>query len=113
MPAPDDAGAGGLTAARGPSTGFPGRPRPRSGDAEPDLDQLERLVLDLVEGGDTVDAIAREARLSPGRARAALGRLELKGLVARHGFAGYARTLGVPSPVVPILGDPSWPPARP
>ena len=111
MPAPDDAGAGGLTP--GPSTGFPVRPRPRSGDAEPDLDQLERRVLDLVEGGDTVDAIAREARLSPGRARATLGRLELMGLVARHGFAGYARTLGVPSPVVPILGDPSWPPARP
>ncbi|MDQ4072508.1 MAG: DNA-processing protein DprA, partial [Actinomycetota bacterium] len=112
MPAPD-AGAGGLTAAPGPATGFPGRSRPRPGGAEPDLDQLERRVLDLVEGGDTVDAIAREARLSPGRARATLGRLELMGLVARHGFAGYARTLGAPSPAVPILGDPSWPPARP
>jgi DNA processing protein len=110
--APADARANGFAPVE-PSTGDAVRPRPRSGDAEPALDPLERRVLDLVEGGATVDAIARDAGLSPGRARAMLGRLELMGLVARHGFAGYARTLGGTSPAAPILGDPQWPPARP
>ena len=110
-PASRDAGAGGLTPALDLSTGDPGRRRPRSRDGELGLDPLERRVLDLVEGGGTVDAIARDAGLSSGRARATLGRLELMGLITRHGFAGYARTLGGTSS--PILGDLSWPPARP
>lgn len=92
-PARADAGADGFTPALDLSSGDTGRRRPRSRDAGPVLDPLERRVLDLVEGGDTVDAIARDAGLSPGRARATLGRLELMGLVAREGFAGYARTL--------------------
>ena len=95
------------------STGDSGRRRPGARETEVVLDPLERRVLDLVEGGDTVDAIARDAGLSPGRARATLGRLELMGLVTRQGFAGYARTLAATSPVSPILGDPSWPPASP
>jgi DNA processing protein len=111
-PAPPDTGADGFTPALEPSTGG-GPRRPRSRDAEPALDPLERCVLDLVEGGETVDAIARDAGLSPGRARATLGRLELMGLVARHGFAGYARTLGGMTPAAPILGVPQWPRARP
>ncbi|MBA3422529.1 MAG: DNA-protecting protein DprA [Thermoleophilaceae bacterium] len=106
-------GAGGFTPSPDLSTGDPGRRRPMSRDAEPALDPLERRVLDLVEGGDTVDAIARDAGLSPGRARATLGRLELMGLVARQGFAGYARTLGGTSAVSPMLEGPSCPPARP
>ncbi|HZC13318.1 MAG TPA: DNA-processing protein DprA, partial [Thermoleophilaceae bacterium] len=110
--APADARANGFAPVE-PSTGDAVRPRPRSGDAEPALDPLERRVLDLVEGGATVDAIARDAGLSPGQARATLGRLELMGLVARHGFAGYARTLADTSPAAPILGDPQWPLARP
>jgi predicted Rossmann fold nucleotide-binding protein DprA/Smf involved in DNA uptake len=112
-PAPADAGADGFGPALEPSRGDGGRQRPRSRDAERALDPLERRVLDLVEGGDTVDAIARDAGLSPGRARATLGRLELMGLVARHGFAGYARTLGGTSPAAPILGGPQSPRARP
>lgn len=103
-----DAQVGSLISAPQPVTGDPDRPHARSPGAEPDLDPLERRVLDLVEGGGTVDAIARGARLSPGRTRATLGRLELMGLVARHGFAGYARTLGPGSPAAPapILPDP-------
>lgn len=92
-PAAGDPQAGGFTPALDLSSGDTGRRRPSSRDAGPALDPLERRVLDLVEEGDTVDAIARDAGLSPGRARAMLGRLELRGLVARQGFAGYARTL--------------------
>ena len=48
-------------------------------------------MLELVEGGEGLEAIAREAGLSPARVRAALGRLEVMGLVARDGLAGYVR----------------------
>ncbi len=72
--------------------------------AEHELDASLRRVLDLVEGGETVEAIARETGLGPSRARAALGRLEVMGLVARDGFAGYARTLAAASRAAPILG---------
>lgn len=112
-PDPEDAGADDFTSPPDLSTDDPGRQRPSSRDDELGLDPLERRVLDLVEGGDTVDAIAREAGLSPGRARATLGRLELMGLVTRQGFAGYARTLGGRSPVSPILGPPTPPLASP
>ena len=61
--------------------------------AEPDLEAPLRGVLDMVEAGESVDAIARHADLDPARARAALDRLEMMGLVARDGFAGYVRTL--------------------
>jgi DNA processing protein len=87
----------------------PPRPRavlPRPAPApEPVLEAGLRKVLDLVEGGETVDAIVREVGLTPGRARAALGRLELLGLVARDGFAGYVRTLTGASPPAPILAE--------
>jgi len=75
------------------------------GHNEPSLDPSLRRVLDLVEGGEAVDAIGRETGLGPGRARAALGRLELMGLIGRDGFAGYARALAGPRAGPPILED--------
>ena len=44
----------------------------------------------MVEGGEGADAIARDGPHA-GCVRAALGRLELLGLVAWDGFAGYIR----------------------
>ncbi len=73
---------------------------------EPSLDPSLRRVLDLVEGGEGVEAIGREAGLGPGRARAALGRLEVMGLVARDGLASYVRTLSAPRAGAPILEAP-------
>ena len=70
---------------------------------EPSLDASLRRVLDLVEGGEGVEAIGRRTGLEPGRARAALGRLELMGLVARDGLASYVRTLSPPRAGEPIL----------
>lgn len=66
-----------------------GRPAP-----ERDLDAPSRRVLEAVEAGHRVDAIGREAGLPPGEVRAALGRLELLGLVARDGLGLYERTAG-------------------
>jgi predicted Rossmann fold nucleotide-binding protein DprA/Smf involved in DNA uptake len=77
--------------------------RPARESARSTLEPPLRKVLDLVEGGEAVDAIAREAGLTPGGARAALGRLELLGFVARDGFAGYARTVAEASSQAPIL----------
>lgn len=79
-----------------------GSPRP----LEPSLDATLRRVLDMVEGEETVEAIGRETGLGPGRARAALGRLELMGLVSRDGFASYARTLDGTHRSAPMLADP-------
>ena len=76
----------------------------QAGAAVPPLDATLRQVLDLVEKEQTVSAISRETGLSPGRARAALGRLESMGMVAREGFASYVRTMeGRPS--TPMLAD--------
>jgi DNA-binding IclR family transcriptional regulator len=49
-------------------------------------------VLDAVEAGEGVEAIGRSARLPAAEVRAALGRLELMGLVARDGLGAYERT---------------------
>ena len=73
------------------------------GRVEPTLDASLRRVLDLVEGGEGVEAIGRKTGLEPGRARAALGRLELMGLVTRDGLASYVRTLGPSRAGGPIL----------
>jgi DNA processing protein len=80
--------------------------------AEPFLDAPLRLVLDLVESGEGVEAIGNASGLGPSRARAALGRLELMGLVARDGFASYVRTLA-PRRSPPIIEDPVPSEARP
>ena len=82
--------------------------RSRRGERDARAEPLEpslRRVLDLVENGEPVDAIGRETGLGPGRARAALGRLELMGLIGRDGFAGYFRALGAPPAERPILDD--------
>lgn len=73
-----------------------GSPRERGRAASdagsgPDLDPQARRVLEAVEAGRRVDAIGREAGLPPGEVRAALGRLELLGLVARDGLGLYER----------------------
>jgi len=57
-----------------------------------ELEPSVRLVLDAVEAGEGVEAIGRSARLSAGEVRAALGRLELMGLVTRDGLGAYERT---------------------
>lgn len=86
-----------------------GRADPRPADVghppEPVLDACLRRVLDMVEGGESVEAIGRQTGLGPGRARGALGRLELMGLVARDGFASYVRTVGRPDRPAPTLPD--------
>lgn len=58
-----------------------------------ELEPPVRRVLEAVEAGHPADAIGREAALSPGEVRAALGRLELLGLVTRDGLGLYERAL--------------------
>jgi DNA protecting protein DprA len=57
-----------------------------------DLEPRARRVLEAVEAGHGVEAIGAAARLSAAEVRAALGRLELVGLVARDGLGTYQRT---------------------
>jgi DNA processing protein len=59
-----------------------------------DLDAPLRRVLEAVEAGQRLDAIGRVAGLPPGEVRAALGRLELLGLVARDRLGLYERAAG-------------------
>lgn len=58
---------------------------------EPALDPTLRRVLDAIEGGASPEAAGRSAGLSAADARAALGRLELLGLVRRDGLGTYER----------------------
>lgn len=58
------------------------------------LDPPVRRVLAAVEAGHRIDAIGPEAGLGPGEVRAALGRLELLGLVRRDGLGLYERAAG-------------------
>jgi DNA processing protein len=95
-----------LAAREGPGGGPrepvpPGTRRPR---LDQRLDPQMQQVLDLVEGGEGVEAIARELGLAPGQARGALGSLELMGLVARDGLSGYVRLAVPPGAETPILG---------
>jgi DNA processing protein len=57
-----------------------------------DLEPRARRVLEAVEAGHGVEAIGAAAGLSAAEVRAALGRLELVGLVARDGLGAYQRT---------------------
>jgi DNA processing protein len=78
-------GAGGWEK-RGPAT--------RAGPAEPtesNLDPALRAVLDAVEAGASTEQAGRRAGLGAAEARAALGRLELLGLVRRDGLGAYER----------------------
>lgn len=64
------------------------RPSGRAGELEP----RARRVLEAVDAGHGIDAISQAAGLTAGEVRAALGRLELVGLVARDGLGTYERT---------------------
>lgn len=50
-----------------------------------------RRVLDGVEAGHAVETIVQETGIGAAEARAALGRLELSGLIARDGLGSYTR----------------------
>ena len=66
-------------------------PGPASGPLRA-LDDRLRGVLEAIEGGAPVDAAGDGLGLSVAEARAALGRLELLGLVRRDGLGAYERT---------------------
>ena len=70
--------------------GWDGPAQPHE-QAESKLERPLRSVLRAVENGDSVDEAARRARLSASELRAALGRLELLGLIRRDGLGAYAR----------------------
>jgi DNA processing protein len=55
------------------------------------LDPVLRRVLAAVESGDVLDENGDRAAIPPGELRAALGRLELLGLVRRDGLGAYVR----------------------
>lgn len=57
-----------------------------------DLDRDVRRVLEAVEGGLGVEAIGPAVGLAPAGVRAALGRLELLGLIRRGGLGAYERS---------------------
>jgi DNA processing protein len=78
----------GVEAARTRALAEMARPGVTPSDLEPTL----RSVLGAVEAGHRLDAIGNEAGLGPGQVRAALGRLELMGLVSRDGLGLYERT---------------------
>ena len=64
-------------------------PRPSVAERlEPEL----RAVLDAVEGCEGLSSLAERTSMPAARVRAALGRLELLGLVAREGVGTYRRT---------------------
>jgi DNA processing protein len=63
------------------------RPDPAAG-LEPPL----RSVLDAIEAGAAPEAAIAAGNLGPAEGRAALGRLELLGLVTRDGLGAYERT---------------------
>ena len=60
---------------------------------EAGLEPSVRQVLEAVEAGHGVEAIGTATGLGPGEVRAALGRLEVMGLVARDGLGAYQRAL--------------------
>jgi DNA processing protein len=61
-------------------------------DRDGELDASLRAVLRAVEGGEPLEDAAGRASMSPGGLRAALGRLELLGLIRRDGLGSYERT---------------------
>jgi DNA processing protein len=84
-------GAGGWKGRGGAPDGAPG-PRAAAGPGTAaSLDPHLRRVLDAIEGGDSPEDAGRRAGLGAAEARAALGRLELLGLVRRDGLGAYER----------------------
>ena len=57
------------------------------------LDARLRRVLESVEESDSVERAASQAGLTVAETRAALGRLELLGLIRRDGLGGYERAI--------------------
>lgn len=66
--------------------------RRQEADPASDLEPGLRAVLRAVEGGEPLDEAAGRASLTAGGLRAALGRLELLGLIRRDGLGSYERT---------------------
>ncbi|MEA2388112.1 MAG: processing protein [Thermoleophilaceae bacterium] len=66
-------------------------PRSDAAALESELDPGLRRVLAAVEAGDVLDEAGGEPTLPPSELRAALGRLELLGLVRRDGLGAYVR----------------------
>ena len=64
-------------------------PAPAVGDR---LDPGLRAVLTAIEGGESLDAAAGRASISAAGLRAALGRLEVLGLIRSDGLGSYERT---------------------
>jgi DNA processing protein len=67
--------------------------RPAATAATEPLDQRLRQVLDAIEGGESAEGAGAAAGLNAAEARAALGRLELLGLVRRDGLGSYERAV--------------------
>lgn len=67
------------------------------------LDAPLRTVLAAVEAGDVLDGDAARLPLPPGDLRAALGRLELLGLIRRDGLGAYVRVADAPN----LVGGPA------
>lgn len=59
---------------------------------EPASQRTLHLVLEGIEAGVGIDAIAATARVSAGDVRAALGRLEADGLIVKRDLAGWERS---------------------
>ena len=65
---------------------------------DPDDPRLAR-VLEAAERMSSIGAIAAAVNLDSAETRAALGRLEADGWLARRDLGGWERTLGGPEPV--------------
>lgn len=61
---------------------------------EPALGAIERRILDEVERGAGAGALSESTGLDPGAVRAALGSLEMAGLIRRTGIGSYERRAG-------------------
>jgi DNA processing protein len=66
-------------------------PAPTSAQTVPD-DPVLRAVLEATDAQDSLEAIAEAAGLTVAQTRAALGRLELHGYLARRDLGGWERT---------------------
>lgn len=69
----------------------PQGPRPPAQRAAPALEPRLRAVLDGVEAGESVGEIARRCGMTAAGVRAALGELELRGLIAASAIGWYGR----------------------
>jgi DNA processing protein len=104
-----------LDALFGPGRDIAGGPRPslsdrRRGEQRAAVEALEppvRRVLDSLDSSRGVEAVGREAGVAPGLVRAALGRLELLGLVTRDGLGRYERTAAPRARGGPAKRDPA------